>query len=131
MSIVNVVRRILILSISQLQTYDEVVHRSITFFAALTCNIYRPQRSWGKVIFSQASLLLSASVYAGIPQPPPARRPPLLGRQTGRPPLARQTPTPWQGDTPRKGRPPLSSACWEIRSTSGRYSSYWNAILVL
>ena len=25
--------------------------------------------------------------------------------------------------------PPLCSACWEIRSTSGRYASYWNAIL--
>ena len=26
--------------------------------------------------------------------------------------------------------PPQSSACWEIRSTSGRYASYWNAILL-
>ena len=25
--------------------------------------------------------------------------------------------------------PPGSRACWEIRSTSGRYASYWNAIL--
>ena len=24
---------------------------------------------------------------------------------------------------------PLRSACWEIRSPSGRYASYWNAIL--
>ena len=24
---------------------------------------------------------------------------------------------------------PLRSACWEIRSTSGQYASYWNAIL--
>ena len=35
---------------------------------------YRPQRSWGKVIFSQASVILStggsASVHAGIPLPP-------------------------------------------------------------
>ena len=29
-------------------------------------------------------------------------------------------------DTPS----PLRSACWEIRSTSGRYASYWNAILL-
>ena len=27
--------------------------------------------------------------------------------------------------------PPLRSTCWEIRSTSGRYASYWNAILLL
>ena len=60
-------------------------------------------------------------------------------------PLARQTPwkgrPPWQGDPPRQGntplgkadpparRPLLRSACWEIRSTSGRYASYWNVIL--
>ena len=61
---------------------------------------YRPQPGWGKVIFSQASVILftgggSASVHAGIP------------------------------------RPPLRSACWEMRSTSGRCASYWNAILVL
>ena len=35
---------------------------------------YHPQRSWGKVIFSQASVILftggSASLHAGIPQPP-------------------------------------------------------------
>ena len=35
-------------------------------------------------------------------------------------------------DTPRPGTPrpstPLRSASWEIRSRSGRYASYWNAI---
>ena len=38
--------------------------------------------------------------------------------------------------TPRDQAPPLlreqsplCSACWEIRSTRGRYASYWNAIL--
>ena len=44
-------------------------------------------------------------------------------------PLARQTP-PGQGDPPPARQTPLRSACWEIRSTSGRYTSYWNAILV-
>ena len=44
-------------------------------------------------------------------------------------PLARRH-TPWQGDTPPGKETPLRSACWEIRSTSGRYASYWNAILV-
>ena len=36
-------------------------------------------------------------------------------------------------DTPRADTPlgdtPLHSACWEIQATSGRYASYWNAIL--
>ena len=74
-----------------------------------------------------------------------------LARQTpwqGRPPWQGDPPgkadPPWQGDPPGKetppwqGRPPLTrqipplcSACWEIRSTSGRYASYWNAILLI
>ena len=31
--------------------------------------------------------------------------------------------------TPQAGTPPGSGACWEIRATSGRYVSYWNAFL--
>ena len=30
---------------------------------------------------------------------------------------------------PQDRAPPWSSACWEIQLTSGRYASYWNAIL--
>ena len=61
---------------------------------------------------------VSASVHAGIP-PPPRSRPP--GADT--PPPREQTP-------PRSRHAPPRSACWEIRSTSGRYASYWNAILL-
>ena len=52
----------------------------------------------------------SAPLHAGI-HPPPTR-----GRHTH----------------PRNGgrHPPQHSACWEIRPTSGRYASYWNAILL-
>ena len=59
---------------------------------------------------------------------PPARRPP--GRS--HPPRARKPPqkesppgkeTPWEGDPPIRRPPP------GIRSMSGRYASYWNAIL--
>ena len=32
---------------------------------------------------------------------------------------------------PPRADTPLHSACWEIRSTSGRYASYWNAIFFL
>ena len=54
--------------------------------------------------------------------------------------------TPWDqvhSHPPRPGTPPgtryttpdqvhpQSSACWEIRATSGRYASYWNAFLFL
>ena len=44
----------------------------------------------------------------------------------------RTPPTPWdQVHSPRNRYtpPPLSSACWEIRTTSGRYAFYWNAFL--
>ena len=42
--------------------------------------------------------------------------------------------TPWQGDSPSLARetpPHHHSACWEIRATSGRYESYWNAYLFM
>ena len=45
-------------------------------------------------------------------------------RQT--PPRTRHPPRPLGAD-PSDQR----SACWEIRATSGRYASYWNAILYL
>ena len=36
----------------------------------------------------------------------------------------------WTRYTPLDQVPPQSSACWEIRATSGRYASYWNAFLL-
>ena len=39
--------------------------------------------------------------------------------------------TPLERQTPPGKETPLHSACWEIRSTCGRYASYWNAILVI
>ena len=74
-------------------------YRSELCYSDLDLNSnYRPQRSWGKVIFSQGSVILfilgSASVHAGIP-PPGKADPPWQGR----PPLARRPP-PWQGDPP-------------------------------
>ena len=48
--------------------------------------------------------------------------------------------TPWSKTSPRSRPPksshppgadtPRSSACWEIRTTSGRYASYWNVYLL-
>ena len=77
----------------------------------------------------------SASVHAGIP--PRSRHPPGADTPMGadlappeqtphgirHPPRSRHPPTPLREQTPpRRG-------CWEIRSTRGRYASYWNAIL--
>ena len=109
---------------------------------------YRPQTKFAKVMFLHVCVCPqrgSASVHDGIlplarqtPHPPSKADPPgkadhhlgktdpTLARQT--PTLARQTPQ-WQDRPPWQDRPLLCSACWEIRSTSGRYASYWNAIL--
>ena len=58
--------------------------------------------------------------------PPPDKADSPTARQThlARRPPGKADPLPWQG------RPPLRSACWEIRSTSRWYASYWNVILV-
>ena len=89
----------------------------------------------------------------GPGRPPPDQAdPPTQTRQTpprpGRPPQTRQTPLeqadtpPEQVDTPLPGRPPQMrrtppeqadpprEADSSIRSTSGRYASYWNAFLL-
>ena len=89
---------------------------------------------WGKVIFSVVCVKNSvhggsASVHAGIPPPPQKNRHPPGAHPPGRgypPPAPPPGPGPPRADTPS----PLRSACWEIRSTSGRYASYWNAILL-
>ena len=68
---------------------------------------YRPQRSWGKVIFSQASVILltggSASVHAGIPPGPDT-------------PLEQ---TPWE-QTPPRSRPPRSRPPQELTPPRSR-----------
>ena len=119
-------------------------------------NYYRPQRSCGqRNVFTGVCLstggegvCLSACWDTRPPQdqadtPPDQADPPGPGRphwtrQTppgpGRPPRTRQTP--WdQADTPQTRQTPRDQADppWEadcsIRSTSGRYASYWNAFL--
>ena len=63
--------------------------------------------------------------------PPPEQTPPQ-SRHT----LPRSRHPPARADTPHQSRhppgsrhPPPGRSCWEIRSTRGRYASYWNAIL--
>ena len=121
-------------------------------------NYYRPQRSCGQgnvftaVCLSTGGGRVSASVHAGMPFPPRTRQtPPGTGRSPwdqpdppetretppgpgrhppgpGRPPRTRQTPQD-QADPPLgPGRPPREADS-SIRSTSGRYASYWNAFL--
>ena len=128
------------------------VHKKHCIFqlnSIINIAFYHPQRSWGKVIFSQASVILSTGggEYLGRYTPPRTRCPP----GTRCPPQTRHTPrpgtppwdqvphrpgthpdqyTPWDEVHPPWDQvPPWSSACREIRATSGRYSSYWNAFL--
>ena len=54
--------------------------------------------------------------------------------QTGTPPsryTPRQVHPPGRYTSLDRYTPPGSSACWEIRATSGWYASYWNAFLSL
>ena len=145
---------------------------------------YRPQRSWAKVMFLQASVILltggclSQCMLGYTPppradsmprsrhppkqtppwsrapqeQPPGADTPPHPGADTPQsrhpPPRSRhppeQTPPtprsrrppgthPPRADTPLEQTPPGSrhpspwEAVYSIRSTSGRYASYWNS----
>ena len=67
---------------------------------------------------------VSASVHAGIHTSSWEQTLPL--KQT--PPLEQ---TPPQSGHPMGADTPWNSACWEIQTTSGRYASYWNAILFL
>ena len=92
--------------------------------------IYRPQRSWAKVIFSQACVCpqgggcLPQCMLGYIP----------LGADTPPPPGADTLPpeqTPPTGSRhPPEQTPPRDADC-SIRSTSGRYASYWNAFLLV
>ena len=91
---------------------------------------YRPQRSWAKVMFLQASVILltggmSASVHAGIPHPQEGGTPPPQGRRHSPRKEAPPTLPPSPKETPPEGDPP------GIRSMSGRYASYWNAFFYI
>ena len=67
------------------------------------CDFYRPQRSWAKVTFLQASVILSTE--GCLPQC-------MLGYHTprSRHPLGADTP---QGQTPPRGRHPREQTPWE------------------
>ena len=83
--------------------------------------VYLPPTNevWGKLIFSVACVKNSVH-RGGLPQC-------MLGypRGPGTPPDQAPPPTRYPPDQ----APPWISACWGIWSTSGRYASYWNAIL--
>ena len=84
--------------------------------------------------------VVSQHVRGGLPQcmlgyhPPPippgagttpqSRHPPGTRNPQSRHPPSRQAPP-----QSRHPPPPRCRACWELRSTRGRYTSYWNAIL--
>ena len=102
---------------------------------------YRPQRSWGKVMFLHVSVILFTrgggvcpiACWDTPPEPEAGTPPQTRGRHPPRP----GTPPGTRDRHPLPGsRHPSGiissqrSAFWEIRATSGRYASYWNAILL-
>ena len=108
------------------------LRNSVTTSRSIACNEYflpSANEVWGKVISLHLSVILftggSASLHAGI-------HPPSWDQRQAPP---RRVDTP-QGQTTPPGPeafspPPRPSACWEIRATSRRYASYWNAILFI
>ena len=110
--------------------YASILFKQIQFhkmsqkiFAFSFCKVplgacYRPQRSWGKVMFLHVSVILFTGGGRSCLSACWETRPPTPGSR--HPPRA---------DTPQEH--PLRSACWEIRPTSGRYASYWNAYLLI
>ena len=89
---------------------DTMVNKPVNY------HYYRPQRSWGKVMFSQACVILFTGGGGGS-----------WGEGVC---LSACWDTIPPEQTPPEQTPP-HRACWEIRSTHGRYASYWNAIYVL
>ena len=86
-----------------ISSYEFVVFPTLEYLTELFFinSYYRPQRSWGKVIFSQACVILftgggSASVHAGIPprsrNPPQEQAPPGPGTPQSRQPPGAGTP---------------------------------------
>ena len=100
---------------------------------------YRPQRSCGKVIFSQACVKNSVQREGGVSQHSLGQRPPLPSACWDTPP-GQTPPTPGRhhplplADTPL-GRPPQADPPGRHPPPgadgycSGRYASYWNAFL--
>ena len=81
-------------------------------------NCYRPQQSWGKVIFSEACVKNSVH-RGGLPHcmleyTPQEQTPPRADTPGADPPLG--------VDTPREQTPSKCSACWGIWATSGWYA---------
>ena len=66
----------------------------------------------------------SAPLHAGIHPSPQEQT-----RQEQTPPAGADTPQEQTPPSRSRPPPPRHSTCWEIRTTSGRYKSYWNAIL--
>ena len=91
------------------------------------------QTKFAKVMFLHVSVILSTG--GGLPHCMLGYHTPQEQTPLGPDPQTRHPPdqTPPGLDPPvGPGTPqnsPLRSACWEIWSTSGRYASYWNAIL--
>ena len=85
-----------------------------------TCS-YHPQRSLGQgYVFT----CVCDSVHRGLSHCMLGYTDPHGTRGRHSPP-----PQPPRADTSPGPGNPDPSACWKIRATSGRYASYWNAIL--
>ena len=97
-------------------------------------DFYRLQRSWGKVMFLQASVILSTG--GGVPDQvhPPDQVPPGPGTP---PPPGPGTPPRTRYSPPRPGTPgtiylpPGAEHAGRYGQHAGGTQSYWNAIMLI
>ena len=99
---------------------------------------------WCDVITARKQSLGQGNIFSSVCQefcpqggvpgqvfPTREQTPPGADTPRTRYPPPEQTPCPLGPGTPHwEQTNPRRSTCWEIRSTSGRYASYWNAILL-
>ena len=124
-------------SITIVRVCDEYITLEELFYSS-QCFFYRPQRSWGKVMFLQASVILltgggGVCLSACWDTPPGADMPPVADPPWEQTPPQEQTPPPPSRhpleQTHRPNPHPPSEHAGEILSMRGWYASYRNAIL--
>ena len=101
------------------------LRRSVKFSCIFTAR----KRSLRRLCFYTCVAVHREGAYLGM-YPPDQVHPPGPGTPWDQVHPQDQVHPPGPGTLPLgPGTPPGSSACWEIRATSGQYASYWNAFL--
>ena len=116
----------------KMHQYRQLLTTVFSFgFNLLSFDHYRPQTKFGARKYVYRRLSVNRGEY--LTWYTPRGQVHLLGADTpqSRHPVGADTLPPGADTLPPGADTPPCRACWEIRSTRGRYASYWNAILYL